>query len=92
MGAERYVQQDSVVTEDLDDDLCLYLDATNDVAVLNQTAADIWTLVDGARSNTEIVAMLARAYGRPAEEISDDVQRVLGDLAGRGFLVPAVAQ
>lgn len=85
----RLRHNESVVAEEIDDDVSLYLSTTNDVLVLNRTAGDVWSLADGDLSGDEIVQLLAKAYETAPESISQDVSRVLDDLTGRGFLVPA---
>jgi Coenzyme PQQ synthesis protein D (PqqD) len=82
-----YRQADEISVERVDDDLCLYLGATNDVAVLNRTAAQIWELAGSGASVDDIVSELAAVYDEPADELVGEVRRVLEELAGRGFLV-----
>jgi hypothetical protein len=78
----------SVLAEELDDELCLYLARTSDVAVLNRTAAEVWDLADGRHTPAEISAGLADRYGQVAAVLLPEVRSVLDDLTARGFLVP----
>lgn len=63
---------------------------TGRVLELNQSAGDVWLLSDGDYTVPEVVALLARHYGRTAAEIEDDVRRTVdrfyaeGLLSGRG--------
>lgn len=76
-----------VVVEDLDEDVCLYRPDIDEVLVLNQSAGDVWRLVDGTLSVAGLVTQLARAYGLEAATIEADVREVVNDLCARGFLV-----
>jgi len=75
-----------VVEEELDDDVCVYLPATNQAMVLNRTAADVWRLLDGQTSVETIITALAHAYSVDADDIRADVLAVVDDLRSRGFL------
>jgi hypothetical protein len=76
-----------VVVEEIDDDVCLYRPDTDEVLVLNHTAADVWRLADGSLSTDELVATLARAYAVAPDQVHHDVEAVLENLRERGFLV-----
>jgi hypothetical protein len=77
----------TVVIEEIDDDICLYRPDTDEVLVLNHTAADVWRLADASVTADELVTTLARAYAMPPEQVHDDIVAVLNDLHERGFLV-----
>ena len=83
----RPMPASDVVVEDLDDDVCLYRPDIDEVLVLNQSAGDVWRLADGEHSVDDIVERLAVAYRLPAHALYSDVERVLVDLAERGYLV-----
>jgi hypothetical protein len=55
--------------------------------VFEGSAADIWDLVDGRRSEVELTAELAAAYDAPTEAVGADVHAFLERLAGLGLLV-----
>ncbi len=90
----------SVVAEDVDGDLCLYRPETDEVVILNSSAARVWQLCDGEHTVGELLAQLAEDYQRPVAELHADVEGVLVDLTGRGYLIestipqppPGVAQ
>ena len=44
-----------------------------EVLVLNETASDVWRLVDGDLTLSDIVSLLARAYGVDPLTICDEV-------------------
>jgi hypothetical protein len=54
--------------------------------VFEGTAAQIWLGVDGARSETEIVADLEHAYDVPAEVLIPDVRTFLDRLHDLGLV------
>jgi coenzyme PQQ biosynthesis protein PqqD len=76
-----------IFAEELDDGICLYVEQTNDVVVLNTTAAAVWQLCDGIRPVAEIVAQLAQRYRQSAEMLRSDVEQVVADLLTRGYLI-----
>lgn len=80
-------REDAIVVEEIDDDVCLYRGETNDVAVLNGTAGDIWTLMDGRTTVEQAAERLAQFYGLDRAAVLADVVRVVDDLSSRGFLV-----
>jgi len=53
---------------------------------LNETAADVWKLCDGQRTDDAIAEILARRWGRPCAAARDAVTAVLADLDGLGCL------
>lgn len=54
--------------------------------VLNSTAAEIAKLCTGEHSVADIVARLARQYGKDAAEIETEVTKFLTSLGERGLL------
>ena len=53
---------------------------------LNETAADIWKLIEKEdRSEEEIVQLLSNEYDAPIEEIREAVQRFSAELQSRGI-------
>jgi len=56
---------------------------------LNETAAHVLELCDGARSVDEIAAALSRRYA--GADVSDDVREMLGGMGERGLVVDAAA-
>jgi hypothetical protein len=77
---------DNIVEEDLDSDVCLYRTDTDEVLVLNSSAADVWRLSDGTLTVAEMIERLSVAYAVPAEALDGDVRGVLTDLTSRGYL------
>ena len=53
---------------------------------LNETAADIWKLIEKEdRSEEEIVQLLSNEYDAPIEEIREAVERISGELQSGGI-------
>ena len=78
-----------MIARDLDGSFCLVDTDTWNVAVLNETASDVWRLVDAGCSPEEIVRTLAEAYHTDADTISGDVLAALDELTAGGFVVVA---
>ena len=75
-----------IVQTEVEGDVSLYNPLREEVAILNATATDIWSLGDGTLTLEEIVDRLARAYARPPDEIRDEVQSTVQALVEGGFL------
>jgi hypothetical protein len=88
-GPVRPAPTASVEVENLDNDACLYRPDIDEVVVLNHSAADIWRLADGSRTVDQIADELAARYGGEVSAMLVDVQTVVHDLIGRGFLADA---
>ena len=74
--------------EKLDDELLLYNPAQTRVIALNDTAALVWQLCDGARSPAEIAALIVEAYPE-AGSVAADVDELLSTLRRAGAVEPA---
>lgn len=66
--------------EMLDGEALLFDPAQRRLVHCNETAALVWRLCDGQRSVGEIVQLLVEAYPDAADEVPQDVQRVLTQL------------
>jgi hypothetical protein len=71
---------------ELDGDISLYHPGTGRAVVLNGTASDVWRLLDGRHTVEQVVDVLAGAYRTEPAAIRPDVERVIAELAGHGFL------
>lgn len=72
---------------ELEDETALYDSRSRQAIVLNRTASDIWTLLDGSRDLDEIVATLAEAYQVASGDIRTDVEALLDRLMGARLAV-----
>lgn len=59
------------------------------ITELNLLGGEIWKLCDGTRDVGAIVAVLLPRFEVEQEELTRDVVEFLGDLAARGWVVPA---
>ena len=72
---------------DVDGELVIY-DPGRDLAfLLNRVAALIWSRCEGRESPNEIAAQLARLFGTPLEQVSQDVATTLEHFRKHGLLV-----
>ncbi|TDD98949.1 PqqD family protein [Jiangella asiatica] len=71
---------------DVDGEVTLYHEPTRTALVLNQTASDVWRLLDGQRTVAEIVELLARAYDTDADTVRSGVHTALEQLAAHRVL------
>lgn len=55
---------------------------------LSGTAAEVWALLDRARSVEEVTATLARRYAAAGPEIGGDVTALVETLVDAGVVVP----
>lgn len=75
-----------LVRYDLEDELLLYDPTTQEVLLLNASAAAIAELADGTRSADEIAALChAQVNGNP-QDVARDVRVTLEELARLGML------
>jgi hypothetical protein len=76
---------------DIDGEVTLFHEPTQTALVLNETAGDVWRLVDGERTTDEIVRLIAGAYGIGADEVRADVESALDQLAAHHVVEPPPA-
>ena len=72
--------------ERLDNEILLYHPGLTKAIQLNETAAIVWELCDGQRSDEEIATMLVDAYPDQADDVRRDVESVLHRLSVEGAL------
>ena len=60
--------------------------APETVLTMDETAVEVLRLIDGVRSVDAIVALLADEFEAPVAEIRSDVEDLIRDLVGQGFL------
>ena len=75
-----------LLAEVVEDDLVVLVPETDQVHLLNATAAAIYELCDGTRSAGQIAAELRHLVGNPPDEIERDVSRALEELVEKGLL------
>jgi len=72
--------------ERLDNEILLYHPGLTKAIQLNETAAIVWELCDGRRSEDEITSLLVEAFPDQADEVRRDVDAVLRRLSSEGAL------
>lgn len=78
--------KDGLEAEDTGDEILIYLPGGDKTLYLNETAALVWRLCDGARSGAEIVELLTEAYPEAEAVIQGQVQDALSDFIARGIV------
>ena len=76
----------SVSSYPLDDELVLYTPDDGRAYVLNHTAARIWQLLDGTRTEVTVARELADTYGESYDDVLSDVHELVGHLRTVGLL------
>lgn len=74
-----------------DDGALLYDPETDRVAILNPTAAAVWSLLDGARTVSEVVTALATEYEGMGPDAEAQVLRTVQGFVDRGAAVVVAA-
>jgi len=73
----------------MDEDAIVVDPRSREVHLLNETAARIWELLETATSADELTELLAEEYeGASPDELRREVESFLGDLGGKGLLLP----
>ncbi len=68
----------------LDDEVVLYTPSDGQAFVLNRTAARVWALCDGTRTDAELAREIAATYGEDEAQVLADVRELIqGLLAAR---------
>jgi hypothetical protein len=73
--------------EEIDGEAVIYDRTGTQATYLNETAAIIWQLCDGVRTEAEIIAMLSEAYPEAGDALVDDVRHAIGAMIEAGNLI-----
>jgi hypothetical protein len=76
----------SVSSYPLDDELVLYTPIDGQAYVLNHTAARIWNLLDGTRTEVAVARELADTFGENYDDVLGDVHELVQHLRAVGLL------
>ena len=76
----------SVSSYPLDDELVLYTPSDGQAYVLNHTAARIWHLLDGTRTEVNVARELADTFGENYDDVLTDVRELVQHLNAVGLL------
>lgn len=89
MSEARPMALPSVSSYPLDDELVLYTSTDGQAYVLNHTAARVWRLLDGTRTEDTVAREVAETYGEEYEQVLTDVRELVGHLQTVGLLTVA---
>lgn len=78
-----------VQSRTVDGEAVLFDPRTGHAVYLNESAALIWALCDGAASIAEITELLSREIGESAPDIAADIGTTMDGFAAGGLLEPA---
>lgn len=76
----------SVSSYPLDDELVLYTPSDGQAYVLNHTAARIWHLLDGTRTDVTVARELADTFGENYDDVLTHVRELVEHLNAVGLL------
>jgi hypothetical protein len=80
MTDTRLAAAPSVSSYPLDDEIVLYTPADGQAYILNHTAARVWRLLDGTRTEISLARELADTYGEDYDQVLVDVRELVGHL------------
>ena len=86
MTKARPTAAPSVSSYPLDDELVLYTPSDGQAYVLNHTAARIWRLLDGTRTEVSVARELADTFGENYDDVLGDVRELVQHLRTVGLL------
>jgi len=86
MTDAHLVATPSVSSYPLDDELVLYTPKDGQAYILNRTAARVWRLLDGTRTEVTLARELADTYGEEYEQVLVDVHELVAQLQSVGLL------
>lgn len=77
------------IEAELGAEISLYDPGREQVTLLNETASDLWRLLDGTTRLGEVVGLLAQAYQVPANDIRSEIEAVVDTLEKAGLIEAA---
>lgn len=72
--------------QDLDGEVLVLLPGSGGVLHLNQTASDVWALLEEDTSQEEVAELLARAYEQDVERVRSELAPLLDLLVEQGVV------
>ncbi len=91
-NATRPLARDDLLTREVDGEFFLYDPVTDRVLLINHSAAVVFDLCDGTRTEDEISAEVQRLYESQAEQLANEVRATLAEFRTHGFIAPAQAR
>lgn len=86
MTLSRPAAAPSVSSYTLDDELVLYTPTDGQAYILNHTAARVWKLLDGTRTDVALAKEISETYGEAYEQVLTDVRELVSHLQAVGLL------
>jgi pyrroloquinoline quinone biosynthesis protein D len=86
MTESAFVRSTSALSRTVGPEVFLAAPDRDDVDRLSPTAGAVWGLLDRPRTISSLVDELSRAFDAPRERLAEDVEALLADLAGRGWV------
>ena len=90
--APRPLGRGDLLTREVDGEFFLYDPVTDRIVLINHSAAVIFELCDGTRTEEEIAAEVQRLYDSKAEQLDDEVRATLAEFTAQGLIAPAQAR
>lgn len=79
-------RREGVTLVELDGRFCLFAPDTDMVVVLNESASAVWRLIDGQRTESELVDELALLFEVPRATLEADVHATVDRFAADGLI------
>lgn len=89
MSEPRYRRAPATLWRRVGDEVLLATPEGDDVDRLSAPAAAAWLLLEPPRTRDELTRAMAEELGAGKPEIEERIEDLLGQLAGRGWVVPA---
>lgn len=86
MPAMRPKIREDLTTVELDGEIVIYDERTDDIHHMNPTASVVFSLCDGSSSVKEMAAEIAEAFGMAEEEVEKDIRLLLREFRKAGLL------
>jgi hypothetical protein len=80
------VPAEHVRSRRLEHEAVIVLPDKGEVKVLNEVGAQIWTLADGSRTVSDIIAALCGEFEAPPEVVEADTLKFLAELQQKGLM------
>lgn len=73
----RLIRSDEYQIDEIDGETLLYHAGKSETLFLNETAAMVWYLCDGSRSEKDVVDLLSESYPGSEASIAEDVKEAI---------------
>jgi len=87
MSEKKPIQNPAVLSRStLNDSIVLVNGDTGAFLALNSSGKVIWNLINGKRTETELIGHISRHFQSVPERVTDDVSSLLSTLSEEGFI------